>query len=145
MVTNILYRAGYGWKGRALSLLYVCFWGIFFFRYPDSLLRYWQEAGWIGRACEVIFLLFMPLGLLDTFITSTVFTDKQIDHRSMFGVKTAGDYASVERIVLNTNFLKIYFVNGQKIKIWRAQGDLGKMVSIIEECAGRVIPIETTP
>jgi hypothetical protein len=141
---NILYKAGYGWRGRALSLVYVCFWGFFFFRYPDSLLRYWQEAGWIGRVCEIIFLLFMPLGLLDTFVTRTVFTNTQIDHRSLFGVKTVGEYISVKKVILSTNFLKIYFVDGKKIKIWRAQGDLGKIVSIIQEHAGRDVQIEAT-
>lgn len=142
MIT-ILYKAGYAWKGRTLSLLYVCFWGFFFFKYPDSLLGYWQEAGWIGRACEITFLLIMPLGLLDAFVTRTIFTNRLVDHRSLFGMKTTGEYATIDKIILSTSFLKICFVDGKKIKIWRAQGDMRKIVSVIQEHAGKNIPVES--
>lgn len=85
----------------------------------------------------------MPFGFLDAFITRTIFTTKMVDHRSLFGMKTAGEYAAIEKVILSTNFLKICFVDGKKIKIWRAQGDMGKIVSIIQEHAGKRIPVES--
>ena len=122
----------------------MCFWGIIFFSSPDSLLKFWQESGWVWRTGEIIFLLFMPLGLLDAFVTRTVFTERQIEHRSLFGMKTVESYSSVEKLALGTNFLKIHFVNCRKIKIWRAQGDLEKIVAIIQEREGGAIPIEAS-
>lgn len=76
-------------------------------------------------------------------MSHTIFTDREIKHGSLFGVRIVREYANVEKLFLDINYLIIHFMDGKKMKIWRAQGDLGKIVSIIQKHAGRAVRVET--
>jgi hypothetical protein len=89
-------------------------------------------------------LLSIPLGLLEAFVSHTIFTDRQINHRSLFGLKTVREYTSVEKLLLGTNYLIIHFIDGKKVKIRQSKGNLGVILTIIRKQVGRNVPIEFT-
>jgi hypothetical protein len=87
-------------------------------------------------------ILLLPL---EVFLKRTIFTQTLIEHRTMFGVKTAWEYSSVEKFLLNRYLLKICFQNGRKVSIWSSTGDLERVISIIQERVDKSIPIEPSP
>jgi hypothetical protein len=143
MIKNIIYKAEYGWRGKILSLLSTSFWVFVLVKHPETLIRFWQTSGWIWRACEVFTLAMIPLLPLESFVSSTVFTDTHIEHRSMFGMKINKTYAVVAKLFQDAYFLKIQFEDGKRVKIWSSKGDFGKIVSIIQKYAGKPVPVET--
>ena len=139
---NIIYKAEYGWRGKILSLFSTSFWFFVLVRHPETLIRFWQESGWIWRACEIFTLGMIPLLLLESFVSRTIFTDTFIEHRSMFGMKINRPYSSVTKLTQAAYFLRIQFEDGKKVKIWSSKGDLGTIIFIIQKYTGKSVPVE---
>lgn len=141
MEKNIIYKAEYGWRGKILSLLGVCILSLVLIKDPEFLIRFWQDQGWILRACGILTLVVLILVPLESFIERTAFTDTFIEHRSMFGLKLTRTYSRVKEIFMYGDFLEIQFKDGKKVTIWRAKGDLAIIASIIQKQAGKSIPV----
>lgn len=142
MEREVTYKAGLSWRGRLLSLLYAFFVCVLLVNRPDSLVRLWQGIGWIGKALISFFLMTIVLVPLESFVVSTNFTSTHIEHRSLWGLRTRKAYSEVSKLLRYTYFLQIQFDDGRKMKIWRSQGDMERMIAIVQAQTNKSIPVE---
>jgi len=110
----------------------------------NTVIKFWQESEWVWQVCIIFFFITIVLVPLEAFVSLIIFTDISVEYRSMFGVRNNRNYSDITRLFQDTHFLAIQFEDKKKVKIWRSQGDLGMIVSIIQKYASKKIPVVST-
>jgi hypothetical protein len=77
------------------------------------------DAGWLQRGLLLggIFVLVQSTSL--SLFEQTIFDKDMIIHRSPFGITRQKSYSEIREVVVYTDSLRIYFIDGSRMKIWR--------------------------
>jgi hypothetical protein len=88
---------------------------------PNVGLTLFIEGGWLQRGLLLAGLFLIIRSVFLSLFEQTIFDKDGITHRSQFGTINRKSYSQIREVVVHTEFLRVYFIDGSKMKIrrWR--------------------------
>lgn len=103
------------------------------YNYSETIESLRQSNNWIGIGFFLIFVFWFPLGILDMFTAKTVFNENNIETTSQLLIKKCWRYEDIEKVeTSNTGHIRITFIDGNSIKVWRGETNLNNILSILK-------------
>lgn len=125
--SSVLYIARYKWPFRLIAMGLAALLG--FLR--PSVSEMWRSSGWFFGVGVVFVYVLSMLGLLETFLRQTWFTETGIRQRSLFGRTRFVPYGQVQELVIERDeALVVKYRDNQRLKVHAKEGDPEAIIEV---------------